>query len=91
MKLETAHVRQILCKMLDSELRSELSHRSDLELSNTDLYHELNLDSMDFEEMLAEVDYQFDISVDCGDLKSSLFMEKPTVRNFIKVCNDCGY
>lgn len=89
MEITVKQVRDLLNEIADQNLRKNLSKMSDDNLSKTDIINEFQLDSLDVEELFAEIYYQYGIRISDADIDR--FREKPTTENFIRICNDCGY
>ena len=90
MEITVKQVREILEPIItNSEALAELSQMSDENLLDTDIIREFCLDSLDIEELFAEIYYQYGIRISDADIDR--FKKNATVRNFIRMCNDCGY
>ena len=89
-KFDTYKMRQILDRRLDDELRDKLSCMLEDEILNADLFRDFEFDSIEFEDMLCDIYYEFDISLDFETLQNLFFEQEPTVRNFIKIVNEYG-
>lgn len=89
-KFDTYKMRQILDRRLDDELRDKLSCMLEDEILNADLSRDFEFDSIEFEDMLCDIYYEFDISLDFETLQNLFFEQEPTVRNFIKIVNEYG-
>lgn len=89
MEITVKQVRDLLNEIADQNLRKNLSKMSDDNLLNADIVQEFDLDSLDIEELFAEIYYQYGIRISDADIDR--FREKPTAGDFIRICNDCGY
>ena len=91
-EITVKQVREILETIItNSKALAELSQMSDENLldTDTDIAKKFGLDSLDVEELFAEIYYQYGIRISDADIDR--FREKPTAENFIRICNDCGY
>lgn len=88
-EIDSKKLRIILNEIAEPKLRKSLSEMSDDDLSETNIINEFQLDSLDVEELFAEIYYQYGIRISDADIDK--FREEPTGGNFIRICNDCGY
>ena len=84
-------VRRILNKTITNDgILIAVDRKTDDELLKADIHKDLELDSLDFEELIIELDIQYSIYVDSSMFAESLFQKESTVENFIKTVNECG-
>lgn len=88
-KITVEEVRQILKSVFEynDELQAEMNKKKDEDFLQTNL-EEFGLDSLDFEDMLVELQNLYGINVARNSF--ARFYREPTVENFINMVNDYG-
>lgn len=89
-KITVTEARQILSDHLGyDEIKSELAKKTDEELLKTDICKEFDFDSLDCMDMLTTLYTRYRIWIEDSAMLKSSFPKEPTVKNFIKLVNDC--
>lgn len=71
------------------DILNDILALSDEQLLNVDMCNELAVDPIDIQEMICDLSF-YGFSVDSDAVNKFSFFRKPTVGNFILMCNTYG-